>query len=162
MGFHRNPTSEQNYLHEITIHTVNNLSPTYICHGVSPYYILGHIFPLPSIDYHQFESPYIINRPGVAMLLYKHFCHSLFHYFINWLSHPFVQNLHDTVYYKPEELGRWNFERMFNPTALCDICHASHITYHVSCVRCQLSYVRCLVTGDRCQSGKVNLGMVCF
>ena len=44
------------------------------------------------------------------------------------MTDPFVQNLQETVFSKPSELGSWNFERMFTPT----ICH-------MSCTRCDLS-----------------------
>ena len=46
----------------------------------------------------------------------------------------------------PEELGSWNFERIFTPP-LCVTCHISCVMCHVLGVRCQVSRVRCHVSG---------------
>ena len=47
----------------------------------------------------------------------------------------FVQNLQNTVYPKPLDLGSWNVERMFTPPTMC--C-ASRVTRQVSSVTCHV------------------------
>ena len=58
--------------------------------------------------------------------------------FINWviLESKYLPN---TINPNPEELGSWNFERMFFPH------YASCLTCHVSCVMCHLSHVKCFL-----------------
>ena len=46
------------------------------------------------------KSHQVVNRPGVAGAVLQ-----LPPSLINSLSHPLVQNLQDTLYLKPEELG---------------------------------------------------------
>ena len=62
--------------------------------------------------------------------------------FIHWLSHPFFQNLPDTVSPKLKKLGSWHFERMFTPSMWymsCAKCYMSHVMCHKSYVKCQVS-----------------------
>ena len=50
------------------------------------------------------------------------------YYMINWLGEPFPPNLQNIIHHKSQELGIWNFERMFTPS------HMSHVICHMSCV----------------------------
>ena len=84
-------------------------------------------------------------------------------WFIHWLGHPFVQNLQDTVYPKPYELGSWNFERKFNPHHVSDVtCHVSRVTCQGSGVRCEVSGVKFHIYFFKDQGGGASLGRVCY
>ena len=61
----------------------------------------------------------------------------------------FVQTFKETVYPEPEELGSWNFERMFT------LYHVSHVRCHMSCVMFHMSGVRCHVAHVTCQVSHV-------
>ena len=84
---------------------------------------------------------YIINRPGVAGAVLQSPL-LLIHSFNNWFSDPFPPNLQNIRTPKPEELGSWNFERMFTPHHLWIVCQVSGVTCQVSHVRCHMSGVK--------------------
>ena len=87
---------------------------------------------------HSLFTRQFINRPGVARAVLQSASWSI-HSFTEWVSDPFPPNLQNIINHKPEELGSWNFERMFTPTT----CHMSHVTCHVSHITCHTSRVRC-------------------
>ena len=63
-------------------------------------------------------------------------------WFIHSLSQPFPPNLQNIINNKPEELGSWNFERMFTPQNLSHVtCRKSGVTCHVTCVTGHMSHV---------------------
>ena len=72
----------------------------------------------------------IFNRPGVAGAVLQT-ASSLIHS----VGQPFPPNLQNIINHKPEELGSWNFERMFTPHNM------SHVTCCMSRVTCHMSYV---------------------
>ena len=78
------------------------------------------------------QKSFFFNRPGVAGAVLKS-ASSLIYYF----SEPFPPNLQNIINHKPEELGSWNFERMFTPHNM------SYVTCCMSCVTCHVSYVTC-------------------
>ena len=71
---------------------------------------------------------------------------SVINSFIHWFSDPFPPNLQNIINHKPEELGSWNFERMFTPHNMSQVtccmsrvmCHVSHVTCCMSCVTCHV------------------------
>ena len=85
-----------------------------------------------------FLNPWALNRPGVAGAVQQS-PPSLTDSFIHWvvLKSKYFPN---TVNPKPEELGSWNFERMFIPPHI--MCHVSCVTGHLSPVTFQMSYVK--------------------
>ena len=108
-----------------------------------------------------YPSTYIFNRPRVA---WANLQTSLLNWFIlNWVGHPSVQNLQDTVYPKPKELGSWNCEKMFTPPPMC---HMSQVMCQMSGLRYQVSGVGGQVSGVRChffiQSGLASCWRVCY
>ena len=91
-------------------------------------------------------TPSSFKRPGVAGSVLHHLRHSL----INSVRQPFPPKLLPSTFNpKWEELGSWNFERMFIPHYVscvmthvsCVTCHMSHVTCHMSPVICPLSHV---------------------
>ena len=79
----------------------------------------------------------IFNRPGVAGAVLQS-ASSL----IQSPRGHFLPNLQNIINHKPEELGRWNFERMFTPHYMSHVtCRISRVTCHVSHATCNMSHV---------------------
>ena len=92
-------------------------------------YFISHILFTAMGWYLGFWIYSVFNRPGVARAVpYTplSLINSVIHSCIQSLSHPFVQNLQDTVFPKPQELGSRHFERMFTPL------HVSHVMCHLN------------------------------
>ena len=113
--------------------------PTYIFDFSSKY--LCRENAQKTLNYHCNGPRYYIylTDPVEPGLFYNHVPLLLNNLLINWVGDPFVQNIQDTVYLKPEELESWKFERMCTPN------HVSHVMCHISCV-----YLTCHVSGVRC------------
>ena len=81
----------------------------------------------------------VLNRPGVAGAVLQSPPS-----FADWLINSVIlysKYLPNTPNPKPEEIGSWNFERMF-------------IWYYVSCVKCHVSCVTCHVSRVTCHMSK--------
>ena len=85
------------------------------------------------------------NRPGVAGAVLQSaswFIHSV----SQSVSQPFPPNLQNIINRKPEELGSWNFERMFTPHNMSHVtCRMSRVTCHMWHVTCHMSHVTCCI-----------------
>ena len=99
--------------------------------------------------------PKIANRPSVAGAVLQT-PPWLIHSFIHWLSHPFPPNLQDIINPKPLELGSWNFACMFT------LYHVLYVTCQVSGVRCHMSGLFSFLFFFFGQSGGACLWRVCY
>ena len=86
-------------------------------------------------DFRIFEilifSIIIFNRPGVSRGC------STISLVTHSFSQPFSPNLQNIINHKPEELGSWNFGRMFTPHNMSHVtCRMAHVTCHMSRVTC--------------------------